>query len=98
MVVYQNIVNYVSEYLESQGSISQEVCKALADGIVYVYGAGIIGDIAEFGTMSGKTAVAIATAIRRVESSLSAAHLQYVCKEGGKELWLFDSFEGLPEA
>ena len=38
--------------------------KKLSDGVNYVYAAHVIGDICEFDTMTGRSAVAIATAVR----------------------------------
>jgi len=67
----------------------KEVAKALSLAVLYAYGADVEGDIAEFGTMSGSTAQAIAIAIVAAE-----ARSPWMTK---KQLNLFDSFEGLPE-
>lgn len=61
-----------------------EVEKTLTLAVQYAYLADVAGDIAEFGTQSGRTARAIASALARTSSS--------------KKLYLFDSFEGLPIA
>jgi hypothetical protein len=71
---------------------SDEVVRALVNGVSYVYGMGVAGDIAEFGTMTGKSAVAIAIAASR----LNVTYIQAL--HGKKRVWFFDSFEGLPEA
>jgi hypothetical protein len=71
-----------------------DVRRALQLGVRYVLGAHVTGDIAEFGTMSGQTAVALAHALRTY-GFLQDMHC------GGPPprrpvLHLFDSFEGLP--
>jgi len=58
-------------------------------GVYYVYGSEVDGDIAEFGTMSGQTALAIATSMSETE---------WVTRIPPKKLYLFDSFEGLPQS
>jgi hypothetical protein len=62
--------------------------KNVALAVHYVYDAGVEGDIAEFGTMTGLTAVEMARTI--------AAYKQPRWVE--RTLHLFDSFEGLPES
>jgi hypothetical protein len=73
------------------------VRAALQKGMYYVLGADVPGDVAEFGTMSGTTAVALASALRAYD------HLQDIHASSGapprrKALHLFDSFQGLPPA
>lgn len=58
--------------------------------------AGVAGDIGEFGTMTGRTAVSIATAVDYLNKFYSDFHEKRDWR-GGKRLHLFDSFEGLPE-
>jgi len=65
--------------------------RALANGVEYAYGTAVPGDIAEFGTMTGRSATAIAVAMRHLNGQYSAA------LHGTKRAWFFDSFEGLPE-
>jgi len=65
---------------------------ALAEGVSYVFGYAVKGHIAEFGTMTGRSAVALATAVSLHE------HKYIGDSRSGKKLFLFDSFEGLPEA
>lgn len=63
----------------------------LTDAVGYIYGMDVKGDIAEFGTMTGRSAVALATA-QSIHEALFARD-----ERAGKKLWLFDSFQGLPE-
>lgn len=65
----------------------RDVQKHLRFAVEYVYSAEVEGDIVEFGTMSGKTAETIATAM------IVCDRLQL---RRPKTLYLFDSFEGLP--
>lgn len=65
-----------------------ETLRNLYLGVWYVYGAAVEGDIAEFGTMTGTTAQAIARAI----NAMNAVGWFKECKK----LHLFDSFQGLP--
>ena len=58
--------------------------NSLALSVEYIHGARVQGEVAEFGTMTGKTATALAQSIARYD--------------GSKKLLLFDSFEGLPES
>jgi len=67
----------------SRGESRTHLCL----GVEYVYSAEVEGDIAEFGTMSGETAVTIAVAMRECDRLLLRRP---------KRLYLFDSFEGLP--
>jgi O-methyltransferase len=69
--------------------LGTEIAKAISLSVAYTNSAGVVGDIAEFGTMGGFTARTIATAMvfdprRQPTSPL-------------RRLRLFDSFEGLPE-
>jgi O-methyltransferase len=66
---------------------SAEVQTALTLGILYVYNSFIEGDVVEFGTMSGTTAMTIARAMVVAERARPQ-----------KRLHLFDSFIGLPQA
>lgn len=74
----------------------QETFNHLLLGIQYIYGFTVPGEVAEFGTASGETAEALAVAIKMADEkfsySLTAANLPK------KNLHLFDSFVGLPEA
>jgi hypothetical protein len=81
IIKHQKEINYYNErYIK------------LANAVGYVYGCGVRGDIAEFGTMTGRTAVVLATAI-------AINQRKYILdSRNNKKLFLFDSFEGLPEA
>jgi hypothetical protein len=61
---------------------AREVRKHLALSVEYVCGADVHGDIAEFGTMTGRTAVDLACALAQFDNV--------------RKLLLFDSFQGLP--
>ncbi|MDD5593419.1 MAG: macrocin O-methyltransferase [Candidatus Margulisbacteria bacterium] len=76
-------------YFSGAREYEKEIHKKLAFGVNYVYIAGIEGDIAEFGTMTGKTASVIAKSIPKNEFRFGVT---------AKKLHLFDSFAGLPEA
>ncbi|MEI9991453.1 MAG: TylF/MycF/NovP-related O-methyltransferase [Rhizomicrobium sp.] len=67
---------------------AMETAKSLSLAVLYTYGADVEGDIAEFGTMSGSTAQALATAMLAAERWVGPSF---------KRLHLFDSFEGFPE-
>ena len=69
--------------------------EALAQGVAAIYGCDVIGDVGEFGTMSGRTAAALAQSIASCDKSLGFAVRIY--KHPPKKLVLFDSFVGLPE-
>jgi O-methyltransferase len=73
-----------------------QILETLFRGCQYVYGFDVVGDIAEFGTMTGKTAGLLAHAVRvsdvQFEKNLRLAGLPV------KNLHLFDSFKGLPSS
>ncbi|MGJ4947776.1 TylF/MycF/NovP-related O-methyltransferase [Bradyrhizobium sp. HKCCYLS20291] len=75
---------------------AKEIAKALTLSVQYVNGSHVYGDIAEFGTMGGFSAKAIATSMvfdpQRQPLSKSASG-----ENPFRILRLFDSFEGLPE-
>ena len=73
----------------------QSIYKKLVQSVQYVYAAGVEGDIAEFGTMKGRTAVAISVAVKLGNLEYSSRPSE---SRGNKKAWFFDSFEGLPEA
>lgn len=70
---------------------TREVYKTLAQAAQYVYGAGVKGDLAEFGTMTARTAVCLAVAAN--------AQNQVYANDprGTKRVHFFDSFAGLPD-
>lgn len=59
--------------------------QALVHGVAYISAADVKGDVAEFGAFWGASAGQIANAMAMETKS-------------SRKLWLFDSFEGLPEA
>lgn len=66
----------------------------LAEGIAKLFYRGTPGHVAEFGTMLGNTASALAIGIRLVDNVFSDK--LRVQRSEGRVLHLFDSFEGLP--
>ena len=70
-----------------------EITRILARSVNYVFDCGVNGDIAEFGTNTGRTAVALAQAISFLNNEYKIDP-----NRGNKNLFLFDSFEGLPKA
>jgi hypothetical protein len=72
----------------------RQIFESLTQGIQYVYNNAVEGDVAEFGTASGFTALTVACAMRGY-GEMYANFLQQH-KVGAKTLFLFDSFEGLP--
>lgn len=79
----------IKDSFESTQSLNNdEVAKKLTLGVEYVCEGDVEGDIAEFGVGSGRTALVIASAMRLFDTR----------NKEKKRLYLFDSFEGLPEA
>lgn len=60
------------------------IAESLIMGVQYTVHSAVAGDIAEFGTQTGRTAKVLATAMQLYRAD--------------KSLHLFDSFEGMPEA
>jgi len=70
---------------------SEALYRTIAQSVAYVYGMGVAGDVAEFGTMSGRSGAAIAAA-------MAYLNVQYTDDpRGRKRAAFFDSFVGLPE-
>ena len=92
---FASIASETKNILRDGGKL--EVCQKLAHGVYYIYGMGVKGDVAEFGTMTGKTAVALSTAISECSRSLASSDSMHGCSRP-RCLYLFDSFEGLPLA
>ncbi len=78
--------------INEKNTFHLNIAKELANAVFYVYGMGVKGDIAEFGTMTGRSAVALskASALCEIDYRNDPRAL--------KNLHFFDSFEGLPEA
>lgn len=74
-----------------------EVYQKLAHGVYYIYGMGVKGDIAEFGTMTGRTAVVLAAAVNECSHNLAYSDQAHGFDKP-RQLYLFDSFEGLPDS
>jgi len=89
----KNIFKTISESVKEEIYNDHiEISKILAKSVAYVQGQGVKGDIAEFGTMTGQTAVALATATNLYNIIYRKDF------RGTKKLHFFDSFEGLPES
>jgi hypothetical protein len=89
-------MNISSGACESLWNVQQrQIVEALYTSVQYAYGMQVEGDIIEFGTMSGDTAVVLAEAIADCDRLLAPG---YGPIHGApKTLWLLDSFLGLPE-
>jgi hypothetical protein len=74
-----------------------EVCWKLSQGIYYIYGMGVEGDVVEFGTMTGVTASALSAAISECSRVMAGSDARHGY-DRQRLLYLFDSFEGLPAA
>jgi hypothetical protein len=66
-----------------------EAVEALTKGVQALYGYGIAGHLAEFGTCTGSTAKGLAAAIAKCEKWRPSEL---------RRLYLYDSFEGFPHA
>lgn len=75
-------------------SRQQEVTITMRNACRYIYGCGVEGDIAEFGTCSARSAVALASCA----SDLNKVYRERNRSRKPKHVHFFDSFEGLPEA
>lgn len=76
--------------------IEESALKALFEGIAYTHLANVPGDVVEFGCYWGHSAKLLAHAMEHCEKGCSQVDRQH--GYGPRKLWLFDSFEGLPEA
>ncbi|MBT9143398.1 MAG: hypothetical protein DDT29_01801 [Dehalococcoidia bacterium] len=87
-ILYRNIILLTKKRRTKYSDSQIEEHKKLSISVEYVCEARVEGDIAEFGTMSGRTASIIARAMLRYDHH----------ETGPKNLHLFDSFKGLPKA
>ncbi|MCR9219893.1 MAG: TylF/MycF family methyltransferase [Alphaproteobacteria bacterium] len=71
-----------------QSLMQRKRVEGLMEAVYYCYGSAVVGDIAEFGTMTGATAYGIGVAMLAVERQYGLP---------AKNLDLYDSFVGLPE-
>jgi hypothetical protein len=74
----------------------QESLNEVGKGVIKSYLRGITGDIVEFGTMTGRSSEALAAAIAASESVYEKKMPRLGVES--RNLYLFDSFEGLPAA
>jgi hypothetical protein len=73
-----------------------DIYRELYRGVEYVYVAAVAGDVAEFGTSSGKTAMTLAKAMAELGTLHSRS--EELHQIGPRKLCLFDGFEGFPVA
>ena len=66
----------------------KDIRARLSMGIEYIRWAEVTGDVAEFGTMSGRTASIMSMALSKFDTEARKS----------RKIHLFDSFEGLPQA
>lgn len=71
------------------------VFEALKMGVEYAYVSAVPGHIAEFGTMSGSTAMTLARAIHDGDRRYRYSEQSHGIDE--RKLYLFDSFQGFPQ-
>ena len=84
--------------LDPQCVFFDQIAQALYNAVFQVYGGSTEGDIAEFGTFSGATAITLAGVMRRMELRIFGKTLDAGSGEPrARKLHLFDSFEGFPD-
>lgn len=69
---------------------------ALCMATDYVFASGVPGDLVEFGCYYGSTAEVLAKALAMMELHYQANEARHGIDQ--RKLWVFDSFEGFPEA
>jgi hypothetical protein len=72
----------------------RQIFESLTQGVQYICNNAVEGDVAEFGTMTGFSALTIAHAMR-IYSAMYAEYMR-LHQVPRKTLMLFDSFRGLP--
>ena len=72
----------------------EDVSRSLISAITYLFGAGVPGDLAEFGTMNGRTASLLAHFLAQLEKHWGSNDTRHGIDR--RSLHLFDSFKGLP--
>ena len=70
----------------TQTLCDDDALRDLSKGVAYTYMSDVQGDIAEFGCFWGKSAEVLADSISKCDRGLD------------RKLWLFDSFQGLPDS
>lgn len=76
-----DIVNYINKIALLSEQVSRDELRVILRELTRVLEQGVMGDTVEFGCYVGTTSV----------------HLAKFLENTGRELWLYDSFEGLPE-
>lgn len=74
--------------------LEDDINRCLINSHLYITGSGVSGDIAEFGTMTGRTANVLAQFLVEVETQWSDSQRRHGIAP--RNLHLFDSFIGLP--
>jgi O-methyltransferase len=92
-ISFDKISHSVSTHISKKELICQ-VSNELGKGVYHAIAYSVDGDIAEFGTCSGMTAVALSSAL----NDMNEAFHYDEGRNKERKLWLFDSFDGLPEA
>ena len=72
----------------------KDISAALGRALAYSYGAGVKGDVAEFGLQTGRSSVALVSGVSFLNREYSGGKHPH----GTKHLHFFDSFQGLPVA
>src|SRR3989338_2404979 len=76
MLRLNKIARHVKSHL-SQTTLSFERGKTLAEGIYYIIGSAVEGDVAEFGTMHANTAVALAASLGHISERMEGSELAH---------------------
>jgi len=75
---------------------ADDIYRELYRGFEYVMISAVPGDVAEFGTSSGRTAMVLAKAMANFGDRYGSSDIAHGI--GLRKLYLFDSFEGFPAA
>jgi O-methyltransferase len=86
---YKLVAKYSLNYLKNN---QLEVYKNLSDAVSYVMLNEVKGDICEFGVMTGRSSLALITSTDYYNQNFILDNQ----KEKTKDIYFFDSFEGLP--
>lgn len=87
-LLVRNVIAAYNEIVGRDQVQDRDVARHLTLGVAYICGCDVRGDVAEFGTMCGRTASVLVRALRRYDGR----------RTGKRKLHLFDSFLGLPKA
>ena len=79
-----NSISRIGHYRESY--------ERIVEALTYVYYMGVSGNIAEFGTWTGRTSIILSHAFTTLNQRFKSYKLN-----SKRELYFFDSFKGLPE-